>query len=318
MKARHVMLGGLLVISLAALPARAGLRYGSSAEAWALVGGQPMVHNFDPADQPLRWSSTGMSYASTSAFDSHSDGLGGLLASNAAASVGVHSGRVDGLLLSTLSVGADPVPEWAMSSAVAGGLIELDTVVLGLPGSGGRLSVLGSFSASVAAGVGSRSGASLSFSAGVQSFAPDQAGCLLATCRASSSFNLVLSDGQSLADPVMQAFALDIDVKAGDRLTLSFIAAARATGGYVLTLGDGQAVGDPAYASRMNVAAADAAGGFIGLHVSPGLELSPVAGLERRADGSYGFASTVPEPASLLLFAVGLLILLRRRHHVNR
>lgn len=305
-----ILVATLLV---ATTSANAGMQHGAAAEARARTSGGLLEHNADPPDGRLRFVNGISAHAGTTAMVSEAvptfPGL--LLVASAQASVRAERGAVDLALLTTQA--RSPLGAWAESDVLAAGIFKFDTTVLGAPGSSGRLRIQGSFSAAVAPDSGpGPSSALINLSAFAQSLAPGQSSCRITSCMDTESLNLSLENGESLLDPIRQGFTLELDVKAGDLLQMSFSAGARMHGGYVVLLGN--PLTNPAGRSPMAASADAMPNGFGAFTLDGGLSLAPVEGLVQQADGSYGFATPVPEPATaLLVLAGGLLLIARRR-----
>lgn len=317
MKSKRSVQQGLALLCclLLAAPACAAslMQHGAYAEAEARNSAGAHAHNADPRDGRIRWGGAS-AYAGTTASARTPMGAD-VLAANSEVQVAADLGRVNMLVLTTQT--GSLLGSWASSSVLAAGYFRFETLVLGTPGSSGRAIIDGSFAASVAQATGLMpSEAQFNFGAAAESFAPGSA-CRSAICRDDDTLGFHLQDGESLLGSLNQPFSLDIAVKAGDTLRLVFTVGARVSGGYVLAIG-----ADPDTVSTSRTAAAAAAAGpsngFGAIQLSEGLSLAPVEGLAMRDDGSYGFTSPVPEPSSLLLLGVGLLVLLRRWHHGKR
>ncbi len=147
-------------------------------------------------------------------------------------------------------------------------------------------------------------------------------GCLVAACRASKQVGANIAAGSSGGGLV--PWRLELTVHAGDDFSFSNRAAAIASAVAGLLI-DNAAPSSIRSLAVEGLSEADLASGAAPsavvsgprLWLSPGLSLADTAGLVALGDGSYGFATPVPEPATgtamlLSLAALGGLRQVRR------
>lgn len=310
---------------LAPLPAAAGLTYGARASLATNISvwGQPQLQQsrLDPVSGNFRESTIDAAAGGT--LDARARGVNGDdLYTKASASARANSGTVSASASSQSMTGIW-IHDRAIANAGANARMQLDSLVTGAPGSVGKAVVTGWFWAQANGGpqgglYALNGGANVGLNASLQSFAPGSAGCGQASCRAYDGINAILDAGQSLVGGNDRAWRLEIDVRAGDMLMLVLTADASvaAGGGASLTMapptGPLGAAQSLSFADLLQ-AAAPASSSMTGLWLSPGLQLADTSGLVALGDGSYGFATPVPEPATWLSLLGGLVLLSARR-----
>jgi hypothetical protein len=206
---------------------------------------------------------------------------------------------------------------FAKSNAYADSIMKLSSSISGAAGSSGQMVLTGetyySFSSG---GIYGSGGYTVGWLA--QSFAPGSGGCFVlgAACRASKQVGTNISPGRSGGGLV--PWRLELTVNAGDEFSFEFFASARAQDGAGLTIDDASPTplqpltiqGSSAPAMAQNTAS-----GSTRIWLSPGLSLADTSGLVQNLDGSYGFASPVPEPETwaMLLAGLGVVSFAKRR-----
>lgn len=310
---------------LAPLPAAAALTYGAKASLATNISvwGQPQQQQsrLDPVSGNFREST--MDAAAGGTLDARARGVNGDdLYTKASASARANSGTVSASADSQSMTGLW-VHDRAIANAGASARMQLDSLVTGAPGSVGKAVVTGWFWAQANGGppgglYALNGGANVGLNASLQSFAPGLAGCSAANCQAHDGINAVLDAGQSLVGGNDRPWRLEIDVRAGDMLMLvlkadaSVGAGGRASMSMVPPTGPLGAAQSLSFADMLH-AAVPASSSMTGLWLSPGLQLADASGLVPLGDGSYGFATPVPEPATWLSLLGGLVLLGARR-----
>lgn len=313
--------GALLLSGMATLCAHATVAYGvkGSAQAEARDDGNAIYDNhrfYDPqAVSEMYWDGLSVK-VSTTAFAK----LGGRQAASLSRAWGYGGGV--GLTLSSDAQITD-THYYAKSTASAESIMMLNSAISGAAGSSGMLVLTGetyiSFSGGPfydtinGKGYGYGSGGySLGWSA--KSFAPGSGGCVVTTCSDSKQVGTSIAAGSSGGGLV--PWRLELTVHAGDDFSFSFRAAAIASAGVGLTIDNAApssvrsvAVKRSAAPDFASGAAPNAAIGGPRIWLSPGLSLADTSGLVALGDGSYGFATPVPEPATWAAMLLGLAVL---------
>lgn len=223
---------------------------------------------------------------------------------------------------------------YAKSNAYADSVMRLSSVIGGVSGTVGQMVLTGetviSFSGgplhSTINGIGygyGSGGYALGWLA--QAYAPGSGGCLDlgAACRAAKHVGQNFPAGSSGGGQV--PWRLELTVRAGDVFSFEFSARATVSAGAGLSVENAspsligwlpdEGLLAPSWGSDQSPHAA-IAGPRIWL--SPGLTLADTSGLVDLGDGSYGFSSPVPEPASWAVMLLGLAALGARRVHTIR
>jgi hypothetical protein len=208
---------------------------------------------------------------------------------------------------------------YAKSTASAESLLLLTSSISGAAGSSGQLVLTGATYYAFSGGplddvINGRGdgygsgGYSLGWSA--QSAAPGSGGCGVAACRASKHVGTSIAPGSSGGGLV--PWRLELTVHSGDDFSFSFRVSAIATAGVGLTI-DNASPSPGRSLARGSLALLDAASGAAlagpRIWLSPGVALADTGGLVALADGSYGFAAPVPEPATWAAMLLGLAVL---------
>jgi hypothetical protein len=315
----------VLCALLAPLPAAAALTYGAKASLATNISvwGQPQQQQgrLDPVSGDFRESTNDAVAGGT--LEARARGVSGDdLFTQAFAIARANSGTVSASASSQSMTGLW-VHDRATATAGANARMQLDSLVTGAPGSVGKAVVTGWFWARASGGplgglYALNGGANIGLNAFMQSFAPGSAGCGQTSCKAYDGINANLTAGQSIVGGNDRAWRLEIDVRAGDMLMLLLTADATvsAGGGASLTMvpptGPLGAAQSLSFADMLH-AAVPASSSMTGLWLSPGLQLADTSGLVPLGDGSYGFATPVPEPATWLSLLGGLVLLGARR-----
>ncbi|OYY95344.1 MAG: hypothetical protein B7Y41_02245 [Hydrogenophilales bacterium 28-61-23] len=318
----------IFLVGMATPPAQATVAYGvkGSAQAEARDDGNSLNDNhrfYDPQGvNEMYWDGLSVKAGSTASVN-----FGGRQAASIGRAWG-YSGGV-GLALSSDEQITDS-HYYAKSTASAESIMMLNSSISGAAGSTGLLVLTGEtyFSFSGGSYYNTINGAGYGYGSGgyslgwlAMSFAPGAGGCfeLGASCRASkqagSSF-LAGSSGGGLVP-----WRLELTIRAGDDISFSYRAAATVSAGAGLTIDNAaptpiQPLTIQALSAQAMAPVAVTASGATRIWLSPGLSLADSSGLVQNLDGSYGFASPVPEADTWAMWLAGLGVVgfaLRRR-----
>lgn len=206
--------------------------------------------------------------------------------------------------------------------------VELFTPITGQPGLSGTVVISGVFWGGVNPPITPQA-SRLAMSANVSAWTfPVGGSCQQAACGRADHVSVLLQEGATLTGWIDRTWRLELPVVAGHMLGFSAASGVEAGGGYggylsigaaqapfALAAGPGAGLGADALVAA---AAPTAAGGLLRIELSPGLELGDLQGLVRNADGSYGFASPVPEPGTLALWGVAAAFGWAARRRIGR
>lgn len=299
-----------------AMQAQATVAYGvrGGAQAAARDDGNSLYDNhrfFDPQGlNEMYWDGLSVKAGTTA-----SAKLGGRQAASIGRAWGYNGGV--GLALSSEEQITD-THYYAKSSAYADSVMMLNSSISGAAGSSGLLVLTGetyySFSGGpfyntingIGYGYGS-GGYSLNWLA--QSFAPGSGGCFVlgASCRASKQVGSSISAGSSGGGLV--PWRLELNVRAGDDISFVFSASATADAGAGVSIDNAAPASlQPLMVQGLSAQAMlpNTASGGMRILLSPGLSLADTSGLVQNLDGSYGFASPVPEADTWAMLLAGL------------
>ena len=218
---------------------------------------------------------------------------------------------------------------YAKSNAYADSVMRLSNVIGGVSGTVGQMVLTGETVVSFSGGpyYDTINGIGYGYGSGgytlgwlAQAYAPGSGGCLQlgAACRAAKQVGQNFSAGSSGGGQV--PWRLELTVRAGEVFSFEFSARATVSAGAGLSIENAapsligllpdEGLLAPSWGSDHSPLSA-IAGPRIWL--SPGLSLADTTGLVDLGNGSYGFATAVPEPATWAVMLLGLAALGARR-----
>ena len=295
----------IFLTGAAAMQAQASVAYGvkGGAQAQARDFGSYSNENnrfYDPqGENEMYWDGLSVKAGSTASVN-----FGGRQAASISRAWG-YSGGV-GLALSSQEQYTDAF-YYAKSSAYADSIMKLNNSIGGVAGTSGLLVLTGETYISFASnGLYGSGGYSMGWSA--QSFAPGSGGCvgMAPSCSASKQSGLNMSPNTFGGGLV--PWRLELNVRAGDDISFVYFVSAIARDGAALSIENASPTPlQPLTIQSLSapVIAQNVASGMR-ISLSNGLILADTSGLVQNIDGSYGFASPVPEPETWAMLLAGL------------
>jgi hypothetical protein len=320
----------IFLTGVAAMQAQASVAYGvkGGAQAYARDLGTYAGDNnrfYDPkGESEMYWDGLSVKASSTASVK-----LEGRQAASISRAWGY--GGVVGLSLSSQEQITD-THYYAKSSADAESIMLLKNSIGGVAGTSGLLVLTGETYYSFSGGpiYSTIDGRGYGYSSGgytldwnVQTFAHGADACydpLGSSCRASKRASSGTPAGVAGGGSV--PWRLELNVRAGDDISFTFRAVGQVSAGASLSIENASPTPlQPLTIQSLSapVVAQTAASGGMRISLSNGLSLVDTSGLVQNIDGSYGFASPVPEPETwaMLLAGLGAVGFAKRRNNPN-